>query len=125
MPDNLIHHNNQGKVALKNLALKYFDSDLGVYFRKKIGFSSFGDCADNNYWRNYYNFLPEDFFDDLIRNDFLKKHRSLVDNKYKWSEQNLNIVFSFINLYVWYQIYFESSDCFSESSWKKIVENVS
>ena len=46
LPSNLIHHNNQGKVVLKNLALKYFDNDF--VFRKKIGFSSpFGDwCAD-------------------------------------------------------------------------------
>jgi asparagine synthase (glutamine-hydrolysing) len=122
LPDKYIQNENEGKVILKKLAAQYYPKDF--VYRKKIGFSSpFGDwCSSPNYWRNYYEKLDKDFIGYISNPEFFIKHKLMNESKEKWSGQNLNIIFNYINISLWYAIFFESEDFTKRSSWKKIVE---
>ncbi len=120
--DNKIQNENEGKIIIKKIASKYFPKDF--VYRKKVGFSSpFGDwCSDKKYWRNYYDKLDKDFIGYISDPSFFTKHNAMDESKEKWSGQNLNIIFNYINISLWYKIFFESSDFTKDLSWQKIVE---
>ena len=116
--DDEIHNKNDGKVIIKKYAEKYFKSEF--VYRKKIGFSSpFGDwCADKNIWRGYYDNLSLEFVSEYGNADVIRDHNKLKENKEKWSNQNLNCMFSWINFQTWYEIFFNSKDISNKSAWE-------
>ena len=122
LTDKLVQDENEGKVILKKLASQYYPNDF--VYRKKIGFSSpFGDwCSSPKYWRNYYENLDKDFIGYISNPDFLSKHKLMNEGKEKWSGQNLNTIFNYINVSLWYRIFFESDDFTKSSAWENIVE---
>ena len=120
--NNLIQDSSQGKIIIKKLASKYFSKEF--VYRKKIGFSSpFGDwCSSKKYWRSYYEKLDIDFIDYISNPSFFIEHKAMAESKTKWSGQNLNIIFSYINISLWYKIFFESADFTKKSSWEKVID---
>ena len=46
----------------------------------------------------------------------------MAESKTKWSGQNLNIIFSYINISLWYKVFFESADFTKKSSWEKVID---
>ena len=119
--DNLIQDGVHGKIIIKKLATKYFSNQF--VYRNKIGFSSpFGDwCSSKNYWRSYYDKLDLDFIGYISDPSFFMKHKAMEESKEKWSNQNLNAIFSYINISIWYKIFFDSNNFTEKSSWQNVM----
>ena len=118
MADVDVHGPRGGKLAIKRMTERYFDSDF--VYRKKIGFSSpFGDwCSDPLWWRDYIDKLDIDFLDGLMDTAKLRATLAMPEGKEKWSGQNLNLLFTIANLQLWHEIFIESPDPLASTAWQ-------
>ena len=123
-PDVEIHNGTHGKAAMKRLLAGYTDSEFA--YRKKIGFSApFGDwCSDPKWWRGYVERLNEDFLSDYVDVDALRKILAMPDGKDKWSNQNLNLIFSVTQLQIWHNIFFGDEPEGDSRAWQSQVSDV-
>ena len=122
MDDDHVHNGTHGKFALKRKLAELTDTQFA--FRKKIGFSApFGDwCASPAWWNGYVNRLDCRFLSEFIDCDMLGAHQALPDGKDKWSQQNLNLIFSLTQFQLWHDIFFgDDSTDLSEDAWKSVV----
>ncbi len=118
MADEDVHGKRGGKLAIKRLTERYFESDF--VYRKKIGFSSpFGDwCSDPLWWRDYIGKLNIDFLDDLMDTAKLRATLAMPESESKWSGQNLNLLFTIANLQLWHEIFIQSADPLCDAAWQ-------
>lgn len=106
--DDDIHSGLVGKKNIKEIALKYYDSDF--VYRPKIGFSSpYGDWLSNEkIWGRYLKDLNLDFFSNFLNVDFLEEIISIKDPQKKFSGNNLNVLMSLTSFQAYYSIFFEN-----------------
>lgn len=108
LDDDEIHHDSIGKKNIKEIALRYFDSEF--VYRPKIGFSSpYGDWLSNErIWGKYLNDLNLDFYSNYLNTDRLKEIIDIKDPKKKFSGNNLNVLMSLTSFQAFYSIFFEN-----------------
>lgn len=121
MDDNLVHDGRYGKLALKRLLSGYTDHKFA--FRKKIGFSApFGDwCSRASWWNGYVSNIDHDVMSQFVNIDELRRHEALPEGRDKWSNQNLNLVFSLTQLQLWHDIFFGAQDFSTAEAWQRHV----
>lgn len=121
MDDDKVHDGSNGKLALKQMLSAYTDHEFA--FRKKVGFSApFGDwCSDPEWWNGYVQRLDLDFLSEAIDVEIMRKHSALPEGKEKWSNQNLNMVFSLTQLQLWHDIFFGDTDFSKPAAWSLCV----
>ena len=119
LDDHQVQDGQTGKLVLKQLAEKYFTHDF--VYRKKIGFSApFGDwCSSHEWWRGYVDATDLDFVSQFADVTPLRRQRDMPEAKEKWSDQNLNLAFSWMNLRCWHRMFIESDDPASAEAWQK------
>ena len=103
-----IHSGLVGKKNIKEIALKYYDSDF--VYRPKIGFSSpYGDWLSNEkIWGRYLKDLNLDFFSNFLNVDFLEEIISIKDPQKKFSGNNLNVLMSLTSFQAYYSIFLKT-----------------
>lgn len=121
LQDVQVQDGKVGKLVLKQLAEKYFDRDF--VYRKKIGFSApFGDwCASPKWWRGYVDATDLEFVDQFADVAPFQAQQKMAEGAEKWSGQNLNMAFAWMNLRCWHRIFIESPDPTEAMAWQSIT----
>lgn len=124
LADKEVQDGKVGKKAVKKLAETYFDHDF--VYRRKIGFSApFGDwCATPKIWRGYVDRMNASLVEDFSAAAAVRSVLDLPEGREKWSGQNLNAVFAWMNLSLWHHIFIDSADPTDPAAWQQAVPDV-
>ena len=57
----------------------------------------------------------------FVNVDELRRHQALPEGQEKWSNQNLNLIFSLAQFQLWHNIFFTSQDFAVSESWQQHV----
>ncbi|MEQ8603724.1 MAG: asparagine synthase (glutamine-hydrolyzing) [Marivibrio sp.] len=108
LPDAAVHDGRIGKVALKEVARRYFPDDF-VYRKKQWLSGQVADwCAQDRIWGKYIRGAAASAVAHLLNPEIVERTRELPDDATKWSGKKLALQFAFTNFSLWHEIFIEN-----------------